>query len=129
MIQWNKYIKKSFEYLKYQNIKISEMSCEIAQNVEIPKSKFKTVLKKKSKSDFQPDVLHALSIILLDSSKRTLPVGSAIYFVHKYPSDLDIMEVVKKCCTWNSVRLYVSIVYLPTSRPVWTRDLTFMSER
>lgn len=45
------------------------------------------------------------SIDLITTQKGILPVGSAKFNVHTYPSDIDIFEKVEGCCTINEVRL------------------------
>ncbi|AYV87249.1 MAG: hypothetical protein Sylvanvirus43_5 [Sylvanvirus sp.] len=62
------------------------------------------VLHKKHRNEYFPDTLNIVEIVLVKPGK-TLPVGSARSIVHKYPSDIDIMERVTDCCTLNSVRL------------------------
>ncbi len=45
------------------------------------------------------------AIDLITTQKGILPVGSAKFKVHSYPSDIDIFEKVEGCCTINEVRL------------------------
>jgi len=45
------------------------------------------------------------AIELITTQKDILPVGSAKFKVHSYPSDIDIFEKIEGCCTINEVRL------------------------
>jgi hypothetical protein len=47
------------------------------------------------------------AIDLVTFEEDTLPVGSAKFLVHKYPSDIDVFENLRGCCTLNKVRTEV----------------------
>jgi hypothetical protein len=60
------------------------------------------VLAERKLSDY--DIPTQRVISLLTTSPSILPVGSAKFKVHAYPSDLDLFERFEDCCTVNEVR-------------------------
>jgi hypothetical protein len=67
---------------------------------------FRTVLDRRQPKDFP--ALNWRTIDLITTQQNVLPVGSALYKAHKYPSDVDIMERIEWKGTWNDVRLQVT---------------------
>lgn len=53
--------------------------------------------------DYSPQELNIIKLIT--GGKNILPVGSARFVAHSYPSDIDVLDNVNMCCTINSVRL------------------------
>lgn len=63
------------------------------------------VLEEREESDFPEEVREVVDLITIQED--VLPVGSAKFKIHKYPSDVDIFEQVEGCCTVNEVRFQV----------------------
>ena len=73
------------------------------------------VLEEKHYSDYSPEVQKVIDLITI--SEDIEPVGSSKFKVHKYPSDIDLFEPVKGCCTINAVRLPMARKILHELRP------------
>lgn len=70
---------------------------------ECPFYTTKDVLQELHYADYSPEVQKVID--LLSVGEKLDPVGSSKYKVHKYPSDIDLFEPVKACCSLNAVRL------------------------
>jgi len=55
---------------------------------------------------FSAEAQEAINLITVQ--RDILPVGSAKFKVHSYPSDIDIFEKIQSCCTINQVRLQLA---------------------
>lgn len=56
----------------------------------------------KERTYFGRKTQEVLNIVTL--KENTLPVGSARFDIHRYPSDIDLFENIIGCCTLNKVR-------------------------
>lgn len=63
-------------------------------------------LQERTPEDYSPEVREIVDLITVQED--ILPVGSAKFSVHKYPSDVDIFEKIEGCCTVNEVRFAVA---------------------
>lgn len=93
------------------------------QHPECPYYTTKDVLEQRHYFDYDPESRKVIDLITIGSQVE--PVGSSKYLVHKYPSDIDLFETVKGCCTINSVRLPMArqiqniIRHLQTSKGIF----------
>ncbi len=83
-------------------------------------------IEKREKEDYSPEVQHIIDLITVQED--LLPVGSAKYAVHKYPSDVDIFEKITGCCTINKIRFDVANAFQDIIQRVEASDDIFVGD-
>ena len=83
------------------------------------------LLKIKDPKKYSKDILNVLNII---TTKRTYPVGSYKYNIHKYPGDIDIFETIVGCCTLNEAKLSIMKKIQGIAKKVKRSKTMFLSD-
>lgn len=81
---------------------------------------------KREKSGFSKSIQNSINLITIN--KNTVPVGSYKYKVHAYPSDIDIFEIVKKCCSLNKLQSYVVNKFKTIARNIKKENNVFIGD-
>jgi len=83
------------------------------------------LLKIKDPKKYSKDVLNVLDII---TTKRTYPVGSYKYKIHKYPGDIDIFESIIGCCSFNEAKLSIMKKIQTIAKKVKKSKIMFLGD-
>lgn len=81
---------------------------------------------KRNPDGFTKSVQNAIQTITF--SDNTLPVGSYSYRIHSYPSDIDIFEVVKRCCTIQNVTKEISQKFKTIAKNIYKNKELFLGD-
>lgn len=68
------------------------------------------------------------SINLVTFSRKTNPVGSYKYKIHAYPSDVDIFEIVRECCTLPKLQTLVVKEFKNIAKNILKKNDTILGD-
>jgi len=81
---------------------------------------------KRNPVGFTKSVHKAVNMVTF--SDKTIPVGSYRYRVHSYPSDIDIFEVVRKCCNVKKVTSEIAKKFKTIARNISKDNTVFLGD-
>lgn len=84
------------------------------------------ITQKRSIKGISKSTRKALNLVTFDS--KTFPVGSYKFRSHRYPSDIDIFEIVSKCCTVNTATNKMVSTFKKLARKIQNEDNVFLGD-
>ena len=84
------------------------------------------ITQKRSIKGISKSTRKALNLVTFDS--KTFPVGSYRFRSHRYPSDIDIFEIVSRCCTVNTATNKMVSTFKKLAQKIQNEDNVFLGD-